>query len=94
MALPWALFRVSGRTCCDDFLSWLETQCPDFEMHQVKLKGAGLRLYLGTKTDFVIPDERIRSEISQLENLLTVPRLIPLSTHAARKKRRGHLGKS
>jgi hypothetical protein len=57
----------------DEFLSWLEIQCPDFEIHQVKIKGRGLRLYLGTKTEFVIPDEKVRSEISQLQNLLSNP---------------------
>lgn len=57
----------------DDFLSWLESQCPDFEIHQIKIKGRGLRIYLGTKTDFMIPDENIRSAISQLQDLLSKP---------------------
>jgi len=43
----------------DQFLCWLEIQCPDFEIHQVKIKLGRLRFYLGTKTDFVIPDEKI-----------------------------------
>ena len=71
----------------DEFLSWLETQCPDFEIHQVKIKGIKVRLYLGTKTGFVIPDERIRSEISQLEDLLSMPQLTQTPVRAARKKR-------
>jgi hypothetical protein len=74
----------------DEFLSWLETECPDFEIHQVKIKGRGLRLYLGTKTDFVIPDEKIRSEISQLQNLLTMPPLTQTPVRAPRKKRQKH----
>ena len=81
----------------DEFLSWLETQCPDFEIHQVKIKLGGLRLYLGTKTDIVIPDEAIRSEISQLQNLLRTPqniRNIQASIRAARKKRQKHSRKS
>ena len=57
----------------DEFLCWLEIQCPDFEIHQIKMKLGSLRIYLGTKTDFVIPDENIRSEISQLQNLLRLP---------------------
>ena len=60
----------------DDFLSWLESQCPDFEIHQVKIKGRGLRIYLGTKTDFVIPDENIRSEIFKLQDLLITPQSV------------------
>ena len=71
----------------DDFLSWLEIQCPDFEIHQVKIKGRGLRLYLGTKTDFVIPDKRIRFEISQLQNLLSMPPLTQAPARATRQKR-------
>ena len=45
-----------------DFFVWLETVCPDFEIHQVKMKGCGMRIYLGTKKDLFIPDESIRSE--------------------------------
>jgi hypothetical protein len=76
----------------DDFLSWLESQCPDFEIHQIKIKVGGLRIYVGTKTDFVIPDEKIRLEISKLQNLLRTPQNIlniQASKHAdtARKKR-------
>jgi hypothetical protein len=74
----------------DEFLSWLETQCPDFEIHQVKIKGRGLRIYLGTKTDLFIPNENIRSEISQLQNLLTMPQFTPTPIRAARKKRQKH----
>jgi hypothetical protein len=74
----------------DEFLCWLEIQCPDFEIHQAKIKGRGLRLYLGTKTDFVIPDEKIRSEISQLQNLLSLPQYTQTPIRAARKKRRKH----
>ena len=71
----------------DEFLSWLETQCPDFEIHQVKIKFRGLRIYLGTKTDLFIPSEKIRSEISQLQNLLAMPQFTPTPIRAARKKR-------
>ena len=57
----------------DEFLCWLEVQRPDFEIHQIKIKLGGVRIYLGTKTDFVIPDESIRSEISKLQKLLRLP---------------------
>ena len=77
----------------DEFLCWLETQCPDFEIHQIKMKLGGVRIYLGTKTDFVIPDEKIRSEISQLQNLLTLPPCQPAPIRAARKKRQKHFRK-
>lgn len=77
----------------DEFLCWLETQCPDFEIHQVKIKGRGLRLYLGTKTDLFIPDENIRSEIYQLQDLLSLPQFIPTPVRAARKKRPKHTRK-
>lgn len=82
------------RDVLDEFLCWLEIQCSDFEIHQVKIKGRGLRLYLGTKTDFVIPDEKIRSEISQLEDLLSMPQLTQTPVRAARKKRQKHSRKA
>jgi hypothetical protein len=72
----------------DEFLCWLEIQCPDFEIHQIKMKLGSVRIHLGTKTDFVIPDENIRSEISQLQNLLRLPPCPPAPIRAARKKRR------
>jgi hypothetical protein len=69
----------------DEFLCWMEIQRPDFEIHQIKMKWAGVRIHLGTRTDFVIPDENIRGEISHLENLLRLsPSLLP-PTRAARK---------
>jgi hypothetical protein len=75
----------------DDFLSWLETQCPDFEIHQIKIKVGRLRVYIGTKTRLFIPDEKIRSEISRLEDLLSLPPLPQRSLRADRKKRRKQL---
>ena len=76
----------------DNFLSWVEAQCPDFEIHQIKIKGRGIRIYLGTKTDFMIPDENIRLAISQLQDLLISPHHVDLleaaqSASAVRKKR-------
>jgi hypothetical protein len=74
----------------DEFLCWLETQCPDFEIHQVKIKGIKVRLYLGTKTNFAIPDERIRSEISQLQDLLCLSQIQQAPIRAVRKKCQEH----
>ena len=74
----------------DEFLSWLESQCPDFEIHQVKIKFRKLRFYAGKKTEFVIPDEKIRSEISKLEKLLSlpsVPQTVGLTARPRRQKR-------
>lgn len=73
----------------DDFLSWLETQCPDFEIHQVKIKFRGLRFYVGTKTDLVIPDEKIRAETRKLEQLMQYP-LPQNNSTSARKVRKNH----
>jgi uncharacterized Zn ribbon protein len=56
-------------------------------IHQVKIKGSGVRIYLGTKTHLFIPDEEIRSEITQLQNLLVNPPFTPTPIRAARKKR-------
>jgi hypothetical protein len=78
----------------DQFLCWLEIQCPDFEIHQIKMKLGGVRIYLGTKTNFVIPDENICSEISQLQNLLRLPPCPPSPIRAARKTGRKSSRKS
>jgi len=71
----------------DEFLCWLEIQCPEFEIHQIKLKLGSLRFYVGTKTDLIIPDKKIRSEIDQLRNLMRLPNFPQPPIHKARKKR-------
>jgi hypothetical protein len=70
----------------DEFLSWLESQCPDFEIHQVKMKLGSLRFYVGTKTDFVIRNKKVCSEISKLESLLRMPQRTQTAIRPARKK--------
>ena len=60
----------------NDFLCWLEVECPDFEIHQVKIKIGGLRLYVGTRTELMIPDKRIRAEILELERVLKTPQAL------------------
>jgi len=69
----------------DEFLCWLEIQRPDFEIHQIKMKFGGLRFYVGTKTDWVIPDEKIRSEISKMQKLLRLPPCPPSPIRMTRK---------
>ena len=63
----------------DEFFTWLEIQCPDFQIHQVKIKAGGLRINLGTKNSLFIPDNRIRAEISELQDLLQLPEDTPSS---------------
>ena len=72
----------------DEFLCWLEIQQPDFEIHQIKIKLGGLRFYVGTKNHLLIPDEKIRSEMFQLQKLLRYPPCPPEPVRATRKKRR------
>ena len=74
------------RRILDEFLNWIEKQRPDFEIHQVKLKFYQLRLYLGTKTDLLIPDRNIRAEISKLQDLL---RLRECTERRVRPERKG-----
>ena len=76
------------RFVLDEFLEWLEKQCPDFEIHQVKMKFRSMRIYLGTKTDLFIPDEKIKAEISKLQKLLSLPPDDETIAHSARKKRK------
>lgn len=71
----------------DEFLCWLENKRPDFEIHQIKMKMGSLRFYVGTKTDLIIPDEKVRSEISKLEKLLRMPLCPPSPIHRAQKTR-------
>ena len=72
----------------DEFLSWLETVCPDFEIHQIKMKLGSLRFHVGTKTCFVIPNEEIRAEISELQRLFRVPPITQAPVRPPGKKRR------
>jgi hypothetical protein len=60
----------------DDFLSWLVSQCPDFEIHQIKMKFGALRFYIDTHSDDKTVNETVRAEISKLGNLLRTPQNI------------------
>ena len=74
------------RLVLDEFLKWIEKQQPDFEIHQVKMKFYQLRLYLGTRTNLLIPDKHIRAEISKLQDLL---RLRECTERRVRPDRKG-----
>ena len=78
----------------DEFFTWLEIQCPDFQIHQVKIKAGSLRINVGTKTSLFIPDNRIRAEISGLHDLLQLHEDTPSSTTpqlgARRKQSKAH----
>ena len=76
------------RYVLDEFFEWLEIQRPDFEIHQVKMKFRKMRIYLGTRIDLFIPDEKIRSEISKLQDLLMLPDYTQTPVRPARKKRK------
>lgn len=48
----------------DEFLEYVEKECPTFEIHQIKTKYGGLRIYLGNVSN------EISKEIDQLQNIL------------------------
>ena len=54
----------------NDFLAWVESQCPDFEILQIKMKCGGLRFYIDAKIVDEVLQQRVGSEINQLEILL------------------------
>jgi hypothetical protein len=60
----------------NDFLAWVETQCPDFEIHQIKIKCGRLCVYVETKCGDKAVNESVHSEIRKLESLLCHEHLI------------------
>ena len=56
----------------DDFLAWMESQCPDFEIRQVKIKFGGLRFYIDTKCLHQAINTMVQSEIAQLQDLIFI----------------------
>jgi len=61
----------------DDFLEYLNKKCPDFEIHQIKLKMGGLRFHVDYgyfKDD--ADSQQIYNEIDELENWLYDERLV------------------
>ena len=59
----WAIF-------INDFLAWLESQCPDFEIHQIKITWGGLHCSIETKCEDKEINELVCSEICKLESFL------------------------
>jgi hypothetical protein len=55
----------------NDFLLWLQSQCPDFEILQAKVKMGGLRLYIETNSQNSTVNKKVRIEIQKLETLLS-----------------------
>jgi hypothetical protein len=74
----------------DEFLSWLETQCPDFEIQQIKTKFGPLRIYIDTHCADKAVNERVRSEIRKLGNLLRNPPLTQSLVRPPRKNIKKH----
>jgi hypothetical protein len=60
----------------DTFLAWVELQCPDFEILQIKTKFGGLRFYINTHCNDVGVNEIVRAEIAKLEKLMFHKNLI------------------
>ena len=53
----------------DKFLEYLLVECPNFEIHQIKVKFGGLRFYVQLNTN-ATKSLKINQEIQQLENEL------------------------
>jgi len=57
----------------DEFLCWLEIQCPDFEIQQIKMKIGSVRVYVDPKTNDKALNEAVRAECWKLTGLLRTP---------------------
>ena len=71
----WYGFNLGDIPCAwgdvlNDFLVWVESKCPDFEILQIKMKFGGLRFYIDTHSKDAAVNKRVHSEISKLEALL------------------------
>jgi hypothetical protein len=60
----------------DAFIAWVESQCPDFEILQIKTKFGGLRFYIDTHCKNTVANEVVRFEIAKLEKLMFHKNLI------------------
>ena len=56
----------------DEFLCWLESQCPDFEIQQIKMKIGSVRVYVDPKTNDKALNEAVRAECWKLTGLLRI----------------------
>lgn len=54
----------------DKFLEELEKECPNFEIHQIKLKYGSLRFYVQSNIQDKNKIKQIEKQIDKLENLL------------------------
>jgi len=60
----------------NDFLAWVELQCPDFEIHQIKSKFGGVYVHIETHCKNEGVNQLVRSEISKLQALMFHKKLI------------------
>ena len=60
----------------NDFLSWVESQCPDFEIRQIKMKVGQLRCHLVLNCADEPVRKKVQSEIRKLEALLQHENLV------------------
>ena len=60
----------------DKFLVWLESQCPDFQIHQIKTKFGRLCLYIETNCPDAKMKAMVAAEIAKLERLMFHENLI------------------
>jgi len=54
----------------EEFLEYVEQQCPQFEIYQIKIKFGGIRIYLGNIS------EEIQQDISKLTSVMTDAKLV------------------
>ena len=63
-------------TIIDKFLEELEKECPEFKIHQIKLKFGGLRFYVQLNINDVEKVDSLNKEIRKLEKFLYNSKLI------------------
>lgn len=72
----WYGFALSGDVplkwaqIINEYLKSVETRCPNFEIHQIKLKFGGLRMHLNLNSDDEKTVQEIKSEIGELQRWL------------------------
>lgn len=60
----------------EDYLHYLGTKCPKYEIHQIKLKFGGLRFYVELNAPNKATREEIHKEIAELEEWLQHEKLV------------------
>jgi hypothetical protein len=56
-----------------DFLTQLESQCPDFQIQQIKMKLGSIRIYVDTRSNNQALNKAVQAECWKLTNLLRTP---------------------